>query len=243
MTFKNPNAKPFRLRALMAALFLGLLFPATAGAALPGAEPAQYNLGGRIIKLSGPAEHRWVDKDSILGLKLAPARYEKVVTHMISIYAREPGLSLTRPYHNYGALFFVGPKDKIWTEAEFAELKRQLLPGPEIMDKAEQARRHEFLRQFLREGVGFKLTRGKSKKYYERVQQATVLRDTPRSLALSLLQRKKDEKDKLVTMSLSLVQGKLVGTLYYQIDPGQTATARSRQQTLDWQDALLRDNG
>ncbi|MDR1124959.1 MAG: hypothetical protein LBM64_02705 [Deltaproteobacteria bacterium] len=237
---KNPIKKTWRVHALLVVLGLGLLFPAAAGAAL---EPLQYSLGDRIIKLSGPAGHHWVDKDSILALKLVPPRYEQAVTHMISLYAREASLSLTRPYHNYGALFFVGPKDKIWTEGEFAELKRQLMPGGPAADKDELEERYEFMRRFLREGVGFKLTRGKAKKYYERLQKATVLRDAPQGLALSLLQQKKGEKDTLITLSLSLARGKLVGTLYYQIDPGQTATARSRQQTLDWQDALMTANG
>lgn len=240
---KKPTKNPLRMRTLLAALLLGLLFPATAGALALAGEPRQYSLGEQTIKLSGPTGHRWVDKDSLLALKLAPSRYDKVVAHMISIYARDAGNSLTRPYHNYGALFFVGPRDKVWNATEFAELKRLLMPGAEDASQLELAERHEFLRRFLREGVGFKLTRGKAKKYYERVQKATVLRDDPQGLALSLLQQKKGEKDKLVTMSLSLVRGKLVGTLYYQIDPGQTATARSRQQTLDWQDRLLQANG
>lgn len=226
---------------LIAAALAALLF--CTGTALAASGPDSHTLGDTTVHFSRPdSKHDWVNKNSDLGLKFIPARYAPVIRHVISIYARDSFNSPTKAYNNHCAVFFIGPRDKIWSIQDFAELKDRLMPRPEPPEGDELEAEGEYLLKTLEDGVGLKMPKRKAKKYYLRLQQSTVLRDTPDAVALTLRHKKKGEKDKQITMSLALVNGKLLGTVYYQVSPGKKERTRVANLTLVWQDALISAN-
>lgn len=225
----------FALCLLATALFVS-------GPAQAAREPTRYTLGATTLELVAPTAHKWIDKRSEIGLKLAPERYSGLIDHLISIYALSSTGSITKLYNNYCALFYVGPPEKDWSAADFAALKSRLLNAREASEE-EQAAGREYLRAFLLEGLGYKISSSKSRKYYAYLRDVALIRDEPEALLLSLRIRKKGEKTKHVTVSLSLVRGKLLGTLYYQVAPGGRERERAQAVTKAWQEALIAANG
>lgn len=218
-----------------------LLLLALPGQAVASREPVQYNLGGTLVTLAPLPEHKWVNKKYDIGFKFTPERYSDVVDHMISVYAYSSSGSLSKLYNNYGTIFYVGPQDRIWTEEDFAFIKARLLPGA-VLDDAARGEAMAYMRTFLREGMGYKLSSSKTRRYFGYLQEATVISEGPESVVLGLRIKKKDEKTKYVTMSLSLVKEKLLGTLYYQVKPSSQEKERARLLTQSWQEALVAAN-
>lgn len=204
-------------------------------------EPAFFTLGEARLRVAGPEQHNRVNKSANLGLKLAPARYEGMIGHLLSVYSSPMGASITKLYNNYGGIFFVGPENKSWTGAELARL-RDFLLSVKDGDTERAAVESEFLRQLLGEGVDFKISESKARKYYGQLKDVRLLHDGPDALAVSLRLKKKGEKEKYVTLSLSLVKDKLLGTVYYQVAPNRDERKRADGLTLKWQQALLAAN-
>lgn len=218
-----------------------LLLLALPGQTLAAREPTQHNLGGTPVKLAPPPEHKWVNKKSDIGFKFTPERYSDVVDHMISVYSYSSSGSLSKLYNNYGAIFYVGPPDRTWTAEDFTLVKTRLLPGA-VQDDEGRAEAMEYMRAFLRDGVGYKLSSSKTRRYFAYLQEATVISESPESLVMALRIKKKGEKTKYVTVSLSLVKEKLLGTLYYQVKPNGKERERARLLTQSWQEALVAAN-
>ena len=222
------------LRLLAVLALTAAIIPATA---LHAKEMPAIVLGGSELALIGPENHDWLNKDSQLGLKLAPSRYKNVLKHFISLYAAPGGKNIFKPYNNHGGIFYVGPKSKLWTVEEFAAVKNTLLGPGAGAGEGDQAAR-AYLQEFLREGVGFDLPNRKTKKYLERIRKAKVLEDGPGSLILAYRHKEDGQKDRYVVLSLTLLRGKLLGTAYYQFAPGKKERKRADELTLAWQQAL-----
>ncbi|MDL2307040.1 hypothetical protein LJC48_03310 [Desulfovibrio sp. OttesenSCG-928-C06] len=227
------------LRLLGVLVVIAALLPAgiTSAKEIPA-----YELGGSELKLFGPSTHRWVDKDSQFALKLAPARYKNVIQHVICLYAPPSSNTIFKPYNNYGGVFYVGSRHKDWTEEEFAHLKSMLLVHGQERAEEDVLKAQAYLQEFLREGVGFDLPNRKKQKYYDRLQKTTVLQEDARSIILSLRHKESGKKDKYIVMSLALLRGKLIGTVYYQVDPGKKDRLRADELTTAWQKALISAN-
>lgn len=204
-------------------------------------EPSRHALGGTTLELAAPQDHKWVNKKSDIGLKLAPDRYSNLIDHLVSVYALSATGSLSKLYNNYCALFYVGPAEKHWEQEDFAELKKHLLAGKNAPDEG-KAEAIDYMRALLRDGLGYKISSSKSRKYFAYLQEAKVLGEEPDSVLLALRIKKKGEKTKYVTVSLSLVKNRLLGTLYYQVAPNNKERERVRTLTQDWQAALIDAN-
>lgn len=204
-------------------------------------EPRSHTLGDTVLELAVPQGHKWVNKNSEIGFKLAPERYSDLISHLVSVYAFSSSGSLSKLYNNYCALFYVGPAEKKWEPADFAEMKKHLLVGKNATDE-EKTLAMEYMRALLHDGVGYKISSSKSRKYYGYLKDATVISDDPESVLLALRIKKKGEKTKYVTMSLSLVRNKLLGTLYYQVSPSGKERERVKNLTQAWREALINAN-
>lgn len=205
-------------------------------------EPKIHTLGDTVVNLAGPSKHSWVNKEWEIGLKLAPKRYSGLLDHIISFYSYpESQGTLSKMYNNYCALFYVGPSDKIWTAEDFADIKQHLLPRGDKSDE-EKAAAMEYMRELLGNGVDYKLSSSKTRRYYGYLQEAAVLGEGPDSIMLGLRIKKKGEKAKYVTMSLTHVKDKLIGTVYYQVAPKGAERERAGALTKSWQETLMEVN-
>lgn len=204
------------------------------------AEPESYAIGNTRLVLQGPPKHSWINKKGFTALWLVPERYKGLVGHAVAFHSNGSLNKPTRMYNNHGALFFLGPENKVWTKEDFAALKAKLMPAKKEQEAVAEGER--FLRQFLDEDADFKISSRKAKKYYKRLQQAYVLYDAEDAVVLAYRHKKKGERDKYVTLSLSLVRDKIIGTAYYQVDPGSKERERSEKMTLEWQQAILNAN-
>lgn len=220
-------------------LFIALLAPS---AACMAADSEEYAIGETKLKLKGPAEHSRFGKKSIPALLLVPDRYKGLVNHTLAFFSREGVNKPSKMYNNHGAIFYMGSSKKVWSREDFARIRSRLMPGIKAKNAAQLHDNEQFMRSFLAEDADFTISQRKAKKYYSRLQQSTVLLDTENAIALAYRHKKKGERDKYVTVSLSLVGNKVIGTAYYQVDPGSKERNRAAQMTLDWQKSILDAN-
>lgn len=205
------------------------------------AEMQRFSLGDAKLMLGGPEGHAPLAKKQVPALLLVPDRYRGLLKHVLSFYAAEAINKPSKIYNNHGALFYMGSSKKTWSKQDLTELKTKLMPGAQA-EGGELKERQEFMRRFLKQEADFAISRRKAEKYYDRLQQCVVLDDGEQGLVLGCRHKKKGEKDKYVTMSLTLVRDKLIGTAYYQVAPGRKERSRAAQMTRDWQKALLEAN-
>ena len=227
------------------ALLLGALLLITAlipAGILPASNIPAYTLGGSELQLIGPENHPRVNKDSQLGLKLVPSRYKNAIKHVIGLYSPPASNSMFKPYNNYGGIFYVGSKHRNWSAEEFSKLKSMLLSPEQQQDEESLAAARAYLQEFLREGLGYDLPNRKTKKYLERLRNASVLDESPHSVVMAFRHKEAGQKDKYVVMSLAMLKGKLIGTVYYQVDPGKKERRRADGLTISWQKALIEAN-
>lgn len=206
-------------------------------------EPDSYTLGETRLQLKGPAKHSWINKKTFAALLLVPERYKGLAGHALAFYSPGSINKPTRMYDNHAALFHLGPQNKSWTKEDFALMKAKLMPGKADRGQEAVKKGEQFLRQFLDKQADYAVSTRRAKKYYKRLQQAEVLHDAQNAVVLAYRHKKKGKRDKYVTLSLCLVRDKVIGTAYYQVDPGGKERERSRQLTLDWQKSILDANG
>lgn len=233
-----------------AAVCLGLLALSQPLAASSPAGPAVWNLGGQNLNLFHPDGHVWVNKDAKLILKLLPARYNPLIGHFISLH-RKPftkadglnkGAQARKPYNNYCGLVYLGPPDKVWTQAELTEMKKHLLPAETPPPQNRAIQEGEYLRRLMKYAVGYEISAERGRRYYERLQQAKVLENTTNSVVIQMPYRKPPKKDRYVTFSIFLVKGKLLGTVYYQNDPSLQELHQVKDLTIAWKGGLVAVN-
>lgn len=212
------------------------------GGVQAASEPDSYTIGETRLNLKGPANHVWVNKKSVAALMIVPDRYKGLTRQLLSIYSSGSTNSFSKMYNNHGALFFVGSPKKVWTNEDFTFLKTKLMPTSIPGSDAETLEREQFLRDFLAKNAAFEIPGRKAKKYYGRLLRASVLYESDTSVILAYRHKKKGEKDKFITLSLALVQDKLIGTAYYQVDPDKKERERAAQMTIAWQKSILQAN-
>ena len=219
-----------------------LLFCLAVPSALAATAPQSLTLGGTRIILAEPPEHVWINKKREIALLLAPKRYRNLIPHIASIYAYPSHNSLAAAYNNYSCLFFVGPKNKVWTKQDFAELTRYLLPEGKEQDAAHTAEGSAFLRALLRDGMQFDVSEKRSEKYFAAVHQGIVLAQSPTSAVVARHNKEKGQKNTHAILALALIRDKLIGLAYYQVAPDAMERERAERAVAAWQKELIAAN-
>ena len=237
---RRPEHAPGRL--FLTTLLLGALL-CVPRPGLAAEDPQQYTLGNTKLSLPGPESHNWNNPKTYPPLAFVPKRYKGLTRHLLALYSSPSINNFSKMYNNHGALFFMGSAKTTWTKEEFALIKAKLMPVKTELSEAEVQDREHFFKIFLAERADFETPDRRVKKYYGRLQQSVVLYDTETAVALAYRHKKKGEQDKYVTVSLSLVRNKLIGTAYYQVAPNDRERQRADNLTLDWQQSIIKSNG
>lgn len=203
--------------------------------------PKRVKLDGVKIAVMAPAGHSWFNKDTDIMLKMAPQKYQGLISHVLSLYSFDDTRKKpSRIYNNYCGIFYIGPEEKDWTPRDFSELKKYLMPhGVSGKNEPEAV---AYMLTLVREGVDYDLPKRKGAQYFDYVQSARTVCDDPENLILSLRLKKPKEREKHVVFSLALVKGKVLGTIYYQVSANGDERERAIDATRSWQQALLAAN-